>query len=1171
MTIANAILFNARRGVRSVLNPFFSMLGGDLAAQLTFEHLESHLWAGQFHNEGNLVNLSLPTAHQTVSLYDATLRETCKILPNGTFQQITYEPLLTRTYDENDTNPALLDHDTPMAHHKDGLGRLIQVDEITHLDDDGRPLENLQCWTTRYQYNLNDRLTQITDSQNNITTFAYDGLKRNLYIHDPDRGVKRFLYDDASNLLESINANNQRITYTYDCINRILTQQYHDEKPVPPWRSLVPIQEDGQQKVSTNSIIYHYDKPFPNLAQGDNSMQTACNVKGQLAWVEDLSGEEHISYDSRGRVEWIVKRIPHPQFLYAFAVNNTNRDKILLVSYKTTYNYDSGDRVTRVIYPDNDEVSYRYNQRRLLDQIVGDASALTPNGLIIQHIRYQPSNQEADIYYGNGLRTTFAHDPCLRLVRLLAVYCKTSVSQQLVNLQYSYDGVSNINMIEDLRPTAVMPEGHLQRNTQLFEYDDLYRLTRAQYSYHAPGQPVRNDGEINYRYDRIGNMLAQSSTLTNHIEHGMPVADLGEMNSGGVAGRWHRVGRASTDPPGPHALTSIRNSAIAGRQYAYDANGNVVVFNGLTNTWDFKDRLVAAENQEMRASYIYDYTGQRTIKGVEYKPASDYALRHRESRITTLYVNKYFEIRDHDAPVKYVWNGSTLVARITGSICQNLRVQRFRVCPGWNLVSLAVSATNVLSQLNSPHTSGNETHVEIVTSAFRWQPLTRDWVPVLASETLAADTVLWLNASTWATISLTGFTSAATKRSILAGGDFVPSPGFEKWNPLPALRNLPATAICLFDANNARWLSHRPAPLDLLSNLPGYISPGTALFFNTPLPAELSLPNSASQIHYYQLDHLGSAILITDAESTVLADTKYYPFGRKASQYEAGPNLYEYGFVSTELDSESIFNYIKARYYDSLIGRFLSVEPLAAGPSIASVNPQALNPYAYCLNNPLRMVDSSGLAPKPASSVKALADRVRMRSFAYNVNLRQKLIEQKALLVNQAISLLEPGQQDTAIARASLNQIAGVGKRVSDADMEIRKEWAGAFTEEVSENVFEKGLKTRGVGAVAGLVLDIPQIAIDAAQGKDVSEDVIWSAGGAIGSLVSGPCGLAMTAASIAASGLQDIYAIDSASARLEYALHENEQEKIILRNMIRDVEYEIHEVDKRLELLRSK
>ncbi len=45
-----------------------------------------------------------------------------------------------------------------------------------------------------------------------------------------------------------------------------------------------------------------------------------------------------------------------------------------------------------------------------------------------------------------------------------------------------------------------------------------------------------------------------------------------------------------------------------------------------------------------------------------------------------------------------------------------------------------------------------------------------------------------------------------------------------------------------------------------------------------------------------------------------------------------------------------------ARYYDATIGRFISPDTIVPEP----FNPQSLNRYSYCLNNPLRYVDPSG-------------------------------------------------------------------------------------------------------------------------------------------------------------------------------------------------------------------
>ncbi|MEE8414588.1 MAG: RHS repeat-associated core domain-containing protein, partial [Dehalococcoidales bacterium] len=60
-------------------------------------------------------------------------------------------------------------------------------------------------------------------------------------------------------------------------------------------------------------------------------------------------------------------------------------------------------------------------------------------------------------------------------------------------------------------------------------------------------------------------------------------------------------------------------------------------------------------------------------------------------------------------------------------------------------------------------------------------------------------------------------------------------------------------------------------------------------------------------------------------------------------------------FTGQRLDSTGLY-YYNARYYDPVIGRFISADPIIPNPS----NPQSYNRYSYVLNNPLKYVDPSG-------------------------------------------------------------------------------------------------------------------------------------------------------------------------------------------------------------------
>lgn len=801
VAVSGAVLFNARMKPVRALNPFFTLKTGSLDERLEFEHIEAPDWQGQFHKNGNLVSLNLASAHQDTTRYDAMLRAVQSTNPDGSSGRTAFEPLVVRTFDENDNDPASPHFNTPSAQFMDGLGRLIRVDEIVKLNDDGTPSGTAQTWTTRYRYDLNDRLTRITDAQNNVKEMRYDSLQRKVWMNDPDAGVSSNRYDEASNIMETVDAKGQRITYSYDGANRTLTEDYQDDASTEFSYHRSP------------DVAYHYDAPEGPVDQGNGSRATARNTKGMLAWIEDTSGREHTSFDARGRVEWTVKQIPDPVLAPTLEFQLQTA-----VAYKTAYEYDSLDRVTRMIYPDNDEVRYQYNARSLLKGIIGG-----PSGHLLSGLSYLPSAQQQQIEYGNGVRTTYDYDARQRLSRLFTQHATRNT--ELVHFAYDLDPVSNIDAIHDQRPAPAVPLDHPRRNSQRFAYDSLYRLTRAQYN--SPNPATANGGEINYRYDRIGNMLAQTSDIA-HTERGAPVTDLGAMNYGGAAGRTGRTGRQPGDPPGPHALTSIRNSTLETRNYPYDANGNMTVIDGMSCTWDFKDRLVAVEDDAMRADYRYDFSGRRVIKRVIWKeggPAhgsnAPPVQPAKSASTSALYPEEHFEVRDTEQPTKYVFNGSTRVAQVIGSLSANERIQRLRLMPGPNLVSLAVTAQDLASQLKA----GTNLTGSVVRALYRWSETTGSYAKVNAGQTVPAGTILWIQALTNATLNVTGSYDDPARGAPEPGTRYIAGPGLESWCPrFPAL-----SSTWAYSTPERRWQAQFSDDLMFVSDLAAPIStrPGT--------------------------------------------------------------------------------------------------------------------------------------------------------------------------------------------------------------------------------------------------------------------------------------------------------------------------------------------------------
>jgi RHS repeat-associated protein len=87
------------------------------------------------------------------------------------------------------------------------------------------------------------------------------------------------------------------------------------------------------------------------------------------------------------------------------------------------------------------------------------------------------------------------------------------------------------------------------------------------------------------------------------------------------------------------------------------------------------------------------------------------------------------------------------------------------------------------------------------------------------------------------------------------------------------------------------------------------------------------------------------------SDGTAISSISYFPFGLTRT----GSVNTTKEFTGQRLDSTGLY-YYNARYYDPQIGRFISAD--ATGQDLN--NPQTLNRYKYCSNNPLKYTDPSG-------------------------------------------------------------------------------------------------------------------------------------------------------------------------------------------------------------------
>jgi RHS repeat-associated protein len=106
---------------------------------------------------------------------------------------------------------------------------------------------------------------------------------------------------------------------------------------------------------------------------------------------------------------------------------------------------------------------------------------------------------------------------------------------------------------------------------------------------------------------------------------------------------------------------------------------------------------------------------------------------------------------------------------------------------------------------------------------------------------------------------------------------------------------------------------------------------------------------------YILPDHLGSVRQLVGSDSQVSLAQSYEPF--EGSFESAGSGASEFGYTGEWWDAEAELLYLRARYYDPAVGRFVSKDRFLGDFN----QPQTFNGWSYVEGNPINSTDPIGL------------------------------------------------------------------------------------------------------------------------------------------------------------------------------------------------------------------
>ena len=128
--------------------------------------------------------------------------------------------------------------------------------------------------------------------------------------------------------------------------------------------------------------------------------------------------------------------------------------------------------------------------------------------------------------------------------------------------------------------------------------------------------------------------------------------------------------------------------------------------------------------------------------------------------------------------------------------------------------------------------------------------------------------------------------------------------------------------------------------------------PGPSIDMNLAIE-EMHSDGTTHGVLWALTDHQGTVRDVIDSTGAVTNHIQYNSFGHITSQTHGHVN-YRFTYTGRELDAETGLHYYRARYYDSVNGRFISADPIGFNAGDANL-------YRYVGNNPGNGVDPTGM------------------------------------------------------------------------------------------------------------------------------------------------------------------------------------------------------------------
>lgn len=800
-------------------------------------------------------------------------------------------------------------------------GRLTSIVEKGQL--------GLTTRTYTFNYDGSGNLTGIVDPSGRSTTFTYSSSR---IINITDIAGRNFDlgYDGIGNLTSFTDANGNTTTYSYDATTRNLisktdplgntTSYSYDAEDrlvevTDAAGNVTTFAFDPINNTSTktdprgNVTTYRYNnlgEVVEEIDPSGNRTTYGWNTNKTRAWVTDQRGyTTNFSYDSLLNITKVCNPVACIQVYY--------------YSYSSPFTiYDAKGNITWLFY----------------DIYVNMIMSTNPLGQSTQYT-YDDKGQRLTTTDPDGNTTTFSYDTNGNLI---------SQTDAMGNTQtMEYDAAGNLTRATDARG-----------NSTTFVYDNQNNLLQVTYAegntisfrYDAMGRMVRLTGPMGgittFEYDNLGNRVRETDTLGNTHAY-----------SYGCCGLLLSRDGTTYEYDGNNRLIRIAYPDGTTMENSYDASGNMVNMRDATGIstfeYDAANRLIRYTNPEGRqVNYLLDSVGNVTT------------LTYPEGQTVT-----------------YQYDGLNRITQVTDWLGMSTTYQydsRGNLALKNNINSNStLSATyDAINRLND-YTDKNFVGSLVISSgSYKYdaegnvsgivQQLPLNPAPILSNKNYTYNLA---NQITSETIGGTSYTHDANGNLIRKTlGAQITDYTYDYEDRLTQIVSPDRTLQYQYDGAGRRTartvdgvktgyiLDIKPAlfmPLaesDADGNIIRYYLYGAQ-------GELLSTIDASGNQYWYHYDHIGNTLALSDISGNLINKYAYDPFGRLAGMEETVSNPFRFVGQFGVMDEGDNLFYMRARYYDPAIGRFINKDPIGLLGG--------LNMYAYVGNNPIKLIDPLGL------------------------------------------------------------------------------------------------------------------------------------------------------------------------------------------------------------------